>query len=84
MKMFWFFTATTEIPWAFKLCGIFQACCDAFLGIQYLMYGNGETPTAPSYPMASNYSGAKPKLERIASGVVDMGIPTGRRTPNEL
>lgn len=42
MKMFWFFTSTTEIPWAFKLCGIFQACCDAFLGIQYLMYGSGE------------------------------------------
>ncbi len=42
MKMFWFFTSTTEIPWAFKLCGIFQAGCDIFLGIQYLMYGNGE------------------------------------------
>ncbi len=44
MKMFWFFTATTEIPWAFKLCGIFQAGCDMFLGLQYLMYGSGETP----------------------------------------
>lgn len=42
MKMFWFFTSTTEIPWAFKLCGIFQAGCDCFLGIQYLMYGSGE------------------------------------------
>lgn len=42
MKMFWFFTSTTEIPWAFKLCGIFQAGCDCFLGIQYLMYGNGD------------------------------------------
>ncbi|KAL3422931.1 PQ-loop repeat-containing protein 1 [Phlyctema vagabunda] len=41
MKMFWFFTATSEIPWAFKLCGIFQACCDSFLGYQYYMYGNG-------------------------------------------
>ena len=43
MKMFWFFTSPTEIPWAFKLCGIFQAGCDAFLGLQYLMYGNGES-----------------------------------------
>jgi len=43
MKMFWFFNATTEIPWAFKLCGIFQACCDAFLGGQYWFYGNGES-----------------------------------------
>lgn len=41
MKMFWFFTATTEIPWAFKLCGIFQMCCDLFLGVQYFVYGNG-------------------------------------------
>lgn len=42
MKMFWFFTATTEIPWAFKLCGIFQMCCDSFLGIQaFVLYKNG-------------------------------------------
>ena len=41
MKMFWFFTATTEIPLAFKLCGIFQACCDAYLGYQYFSYGSG-------------------------------------------
>lgn len=41
MKMFWFFTAESEIPWAFKICGMFQACCDCFLGVQYLMYGDG-------------------------------------------
>lgn len=41
MKMFWFFTATTEIPLAFKLCGIFQMCCDFFLGAQYWVYGDG-------------------------------------------
>ncbi|CRK46977.1 hypothetical protein BN1723_001252 [Verticillium longisporum] len=33
MKVFWFFTASTEIPPAFKMCGIFQACCDSLLGI---------------------------------------------------
>lgn len=38
MKMFWFFTATSEIPWTFKLCGIFQMGCDIFLGIQYWLY----------------------------------------------
>lgn len=43
MKMFWFFTATSEIPWTFKLCGIFQMCCDLFLGCQYFVYGDGET-----------------------------------------
>ncbi|KAI0525689.1 hypothetical protein F5B22DRAFT_356070 [Xylaria bambusicola] len=42
MKMFWFFTATTEIPLAFKLCGIFQAVCDALIGVQYFVYGNGD------------------------------------------
>lgn len=41
MKMFWFFTATSEIPWTFKLCGIFQMCCDFILGCQYLVYGDG-------------------------------------------
>lgn len=41
MKMFWFFTATSDIPWAFKLCGIFQMCCDLFLGVQYWIYGEG-------------------------------------------
>jgi hypothetical protein len=48
MKMLWFFTATSEIPWAFKLCGIFQACCDSFLGVQYFMYGSGEA-VVPSH-----------------------------------
>lgn len=42
MKMFWFFNATTEIPWAFKLCGIFQMFCDLFLGFQFWLYGNGD------------------------------------------
>ncbi|KAL1839061.1 hypothetical protein VTJ49DRAFT_1891 [Mycothermus thermophilus] len=37
MKMFWFFTSKTTIPWAFKVCGMFQACCDSFLGIQYVI-----------------------------------------------
>jgi solute carrier family 66, member 2 len=42
MKMFWFFNATTEISLPFKLCGIFQACCDAFLGAQFFIYGTGD------------------------------------------
>lgn len=44
MKMYWFFTSPTTIPWAFKSSGMFQACCDFFLGIQYLMYGSGDVP----------------------------------------
>ncbi|KAL5615540.1 hypothetical protein BROUX41_005584 [Berkeleyomyces rouxiae] len=42
MKLFWFFTATSTIPMSFKMCGIFQSCCDAFLGVQYCFYGDGE------------------------------------------
>jgi solute carrier family 66, member 2 len=75
MKMFWFFTSPTEIPWAFKLCGIFQALCDAFLGLQYLLYGNGDIPVK-QYPISQFNPGTyKP---RIASG---RATPTGRRTP---
>jgi hypothetical protein len=77
LKMYWFFTSTTEIPWSFKLCGIFQACCDMLLGIQYLMYGDGEPvvkTTAQQWP----YAGIKPHLPRTNSG---RATPTGRRTP---
>ncbi|KAM4056076.1 PQ loop repeat domain-containing protein [Hirsutella rhossiliensis] len=42
MKILWFFTTTTDIPVAFKVCGLFQAACDCLLGAQYLMYGEGE------------------------------------------
>lgn len=78
MKMFWFFTSANEIPWAFKLCGIFQAACDVFLGVQYMIYGNGDS-SSKDYPMAQ-YNGAtfKPPLNRVASG---KDLPTGRRTP---
>ncbi|KAJ4322510.1 hypothetical protein N0V94_002386 [Neodidymelliopsis sp. IMI 364377] len=41
-KMWFFFaSATGEVPWAFKACGIFQATCDAGLAIQYLVWGDG-------------------------------------------
>ncbi|PTB41925.1 uncharacterized protein TrAFT101_008967 [Trichoderma asperellum] len=50
MKIFWFFTATSEIPLAFKICGIFQACCDCFLGVQYFIYGEGES-TVKGHPL---------------------------------
>lgn len=39
----WFFFASSdgEVPWAFKACGIFQACCDLGLAAQYLVWGDG-------------------------------------------
>lgn len=41
-KMTYFFLSEGGVPWAFKLCGLFQATCDCYLGVQYWMYGNGE------------------------------------------
>ncbi|KAH9842167.1 putative membrane protein [Teratosphaeria destructans] len=40
-KMTYFFLSEGGVPWAFKLCGLFQAGCDAYLGVQYWMYGEG-------------------------------------------
>lgn len=76
MKMFWFFTATTEIPWAFKICGMFQASCDCFLGVQYLMYGEGET-VIKGHPM-SEWPGYKPGMR--APSPVRSTTPTRRTT----
>lgn len=41
MKMSYFFLSSEFIPWSFRLCGIFQACCDVYLGCQFYMYGSG-------------------------------------------
>lgn len=41
-KMTYFFLSEGEVPWAFKLCGLFQAACDCYLGVQYWMYGEGD------------------------------------------
>lgn len=41
-KMTYFFLSDNNVPWAFKLCGLFQAGCDCYLGVQYWMYGEGE------------------------------------------
>ncbi len=42
MKMgFFFFSNGGKVPWAFKLCGIFQFACDIYLGGQYWRFGDG-------------------------------------------
>ncbi|KAJ5906690.1 uncharacterized protein N7473_003606 [Penicillium subrubescens] len=38
MKMSYFFCSQEAIPWAFKLCGMFQCVCDLYLGFQYWMF----------------------------------------------
>ena len=39
----WFFFASSAgaVPLAFKLCGVFQACCDLGLGFQFWIWGDG-------------------------------------------
>jgi hypothetical protein len=75
MKIFWFFTATSEIPLAFKICGIFQAVCDCLLGIQYFIYGEGEN-TVKGHPLqdiSSQETGALPQGRSVT--------PTRRSAP---
>lgn len=41
MKMSYFLMSREYVPWPFRLCGIFQTCCDSYLGLQFYMYGQG-------------------------------------------
>ena len=38
MKMSYFFLSKEYIPWAFRLCGIFQSFCDCYLALQYYFF----------------------------------------------
>lgn len=40
-KMTYFFLSDGGVPLAFKMCGLFQAACDGYLGAQYWMFGDG-------------------------------------------
>ncbi|KAJ5672759.1 hypothetical protein N7507_001886 [Penicillium longicatenatum] len=48
MKMSFFFCSTETIPWAFKLCGMFQCVCDCYLGLQYWMFTRNSVRIAGS------------------------------------
>lgn len=52
MKMSYFVLSRQYVPWPFRLCGMFQACCDSYLGLQFYMYGEGLGGT--EIPMSSN------------------------------
>lgn len=43
---FFFLKGNSAVPWAFKACGIFQAACDCYLGVQYAMFGNRDAALA--------------------------------------
>ncbi|KAL4870255.1 hypothetical protein BDV12DRAFT_63702 [Aspergillus spectabilis] len=38
MKLSYFFTSEEGVPWAFRLCAMFQCVCDCYLGVQFWMY----------------------------------------------
>ncbi|KAF1969611.1 hypothetical protein BU23DRAFT_512739 [Bimuria novae-zelandiae CBS 107.79] len=41
-KMWFFFASPSgSVPWAFKICGIFQAVCDLGLGLQWFVWRDG-------------------------------------------
>lgn len=48
MKMSYFFFSQDIIPWAFKLCGMFQCVCDFYLGAQYGMFTMASSRVAGS------------------------------------
>ena len=57
MKMSYFFLSKEYIPWPFKLCGIFQACCDAYLAYQFYIYGSGSQGLG--YEMSMNMNSTR-------------------------
>lgn len=46
MKMSFFFYNGNAVPWAFKICGMLQCICDCYLGVQYCMFGSGQSTRA--------------------------------------
>lgn len=81
MKLFYFYTSAGTIPLAFKLCAMFQGCCDSYLGVQYLMYGEGPVEAVKDHPIEM-YSGdpGGEMLAKVSSR--EFGVqPTGRYTP---
>ncbi|KAL2825957.1 hypothetical protein BDW59DRAFT_68485 [Aspergillus cavernicola] len=53
MKLSYFFSSGDAIPWAFRLCGMFQCVCDCYLGVQFWMYNQGDlaTTATPLQPL---------------------------------
>ncbi|KAJ5741750.1 hypothetical protein N7533_011159 [Penicillium manginii] len=63
-KMGYFFMSSDPIPWAFKLCGIFQCICDGYLGVQYFMFTRGYVKAA-SNPQDDDEEEKEIRLNRI-------------------
>jgi len=73
-KMVFFFVKdSSDVPWAFKLCGVFQACCDCYLGVQYYMFGDGEVVmpgvSGPNGEMKAKMSVDIPGMNQGGNGI---------------
>lgn len=55
MKMSYFFSSSETIPWAFKLCGIFQCVCDFYLGFQCYFFSRNSISHSPSHSRAVSH-----------------------------
>ncbi|KAI9843798.1 MAG: hypothetical protein M1838_002445 [Thelocarpon superellum] len=82
MKMVFFFLANATnggsgkpIPWAFKLCGLFQFACDLALGLQFWFFGDGV-----SSPLSSSASSISAASKRMVPGLAG-GVLTGKKMP---
>lgn len=54
MKLSYFFFGPQVIPWAFRLCAMFQCACDSYLGFQFWMYSR------PQFRVATTNSSSSP------------------------
>ena len=70
-KMVFFFVKdSSDVPWAFKLCGVFQAMCDCYLGLQYYMFGDGDPHLAgPNGEMKAKMSMDVGQPDAVPGGV---------------
>ncbi|KAJ5563009.1 hypothetical protein N7535_002545 [Penicillium sp. DV-2018c] len=56
MKMSYFFNSTETIPWAFKLCGIFQCVCDFYLGFQFYIFTRNAPTHTPTHSHTNSHA----------------------------
>jgi alpha 1,3-glucosidase len=57
MKMGYFFFSGDAVPWAFRMCGILQCCCDCYLGVQYWMFGEGKARDGDNAVASNEFDG---------------------------
>lgn len=85
-KMWFFFASSAgEVPLAFKICGVFQACCDLGLGLQWWVWGDGPGETGePTMGYAYGEKVLKsppPEIEGFVGGGLDGGLGLGEKGP---